>query len=80
MTIEKRVPKYGIEINTDSSGYSAKVGWDSLYGTHAEALAACERAMQHFPAARVFEIEAPEHVDHLYRNLADKNDKTYLYK
>lgn len=75
-----QVTKYFVEIQTDpNTGYSPNVGWDVLYSTKQEADGAAQRARQKFIGARVGEMEVPAHVDHLYRNLCDKNDTTSLY-
>lgn len=71
--------KYGIEISTDPhTGYRVSSGWDYLYATRKEAEDAARRAASKFCGARVYAIDVPPHVDHLYQSLCGE-DTTALY-
>lgn len=79
--MRKNLTKYLVEITTDDqTGFGPKVGWDTLYDRPADAKESLDRAIRLFSGARLATIEAPAHVDHLYRNIADAADTSYLYR
>ena len=72
--------KFYVEISTDPhTGYGPKVGWDTLYASKLDAYEAALRAENKFAEVKVSQVDVPEHVDHLYRCVADARDQTYLY-
>ena len=72
--------KHYIEIQREpTTGYQPYVGWDALYDSLADARTAMVRAKAAYHDARIATIEAPAHVDHLYRRV-QIDDTTSLYQ
>lgn len=72
--------KYYVEIQTQpNTNYQLLGNWDAIYPTRREAEESVKRAEEQWHAARVAEVDVPEHVDHFYFNLAINEDATALY-
>lgn len=71
---------YIVEIQTEPrAAYSPLRNWDAVHHERRDAEQSAERARLLWHDARVVYIDAPAHVDHLYHNVADPADQSYLY-